>query len=186
MLMISVFVTSVAIVNHVHELYMVPEFNYCVSYDSQTMAKFSFTKLLTIASPSLFLVLLPTLFMLGNDIKELILFSKPQTLIGGKTQRKVEPLLQRIPFRMVLISLFALLFFITSICWFLSSGPKIIVIFEALVIVINMIKGPITIFWTIRPNKQNAKEKTPAERQKEVIQLAQQERSAKNQEETAV
>lgn len=165
---------------------MFPEFNYCVSYySSLTIPKYSLTHLLKMASPSLPL-LLTTLIMFGNDIKEFIIFSKPQTLIGGKTQRKVEPLLQRIPFRMVLISLFALTVLITSICLFLSTGPKIIVIVEALVIVVNIIKGPITIFWTIRPNPKNSREKTPAERQKEVIQLAQQERSAKNQEETAV
>ena len=66
------------------------------------------------------------------------------------------------------------------------SGPRAVQVVEALVLLFNIFKGPIAIFWTIRPNKLNAKEKTPAERQKEVIQLAQQERLAKNQEETAV
>ena len=177
--------TIFAIVNHVEELYMIPEFNYCVSIYSLSMTKNTWSQLLMMASPSVPL-LLTTLFMFGNDIKEFILFSRPQTLIGGKTQRKVEPLFQRIPFRMVLISLLALTALITCLCLFLSIGPKIIVIVEALVIVVNIIKGPITIFWTIRPNPKNSREKTPAERQKKVIQLAQQERLAKNQEETAV
>ena len=178
-------VTVFASINAWEDNHVVPEYDYCMSNDSPSLSDLSSSELSQMLAAPLS-ALLATLYTFGNDLKELYNFSSPKTLNGGKTQRKVEPLLQRIPCRVALISLLTIFVLITSIGLFLAAGPRAFQVVETLVILCNIFKGPIAIFWTIRPNKQNSKEKTPAEQQKEVIQLAQQERLAKNQEETAV
>ena len=165
-------VTVFASINAWEDNHVVPEYDYCMSYDSPSLLDLSSSELSQMLAAPL-CALLASVFTFGNDIKELVQFSSPKTLIGGKTQRKVEPLLQRIPFRMALISLLTIIVLIAMFfVMFLTSGPRAVQVVEALVLLFNIFKGPIAIFWTIRPNKLNAKEKTPAERQKEVIQLA--------------